>query len=389
MAGFFAVFLLAGLGFGLIFLFPAINVVKALSWDPVDCEILTSSVASHSGDSTTYSIEVSYRYDFDGVEYTGDRYEFLGGSSSGYDGKKAKVDALPVGSVATCYVDPGDPTEAVLYRGLSWPYLFILLPLVFVVIGGGGLLWALTGSRLKSRAEASASATQSMTGQGAFREIEGWAQTIDTGPIELEEQMSPWGKLGCLILITVFWNGIISLFVWQAWSGWRESGSVDGCLTVFLVPFVLVGLALLVGIPYQLLALANPRPKLTLSRAAIPLGERANITWSFAGSAQRLETLRIWVEGAESATYRRGTSSHTETKTFASIEVIERGEGMPLANGSATVRIPADTMHSFEASRNKIVWKIKLHGSIARWPDVITEFPLTVTPGEAGERDDR
>ena len=32
--------------------------------------------------------------------------------------------------------------------------------------------------------------------------------------------------------------------------------------------------------------------------------------------------------------------------------------------------------------RNKILWKLKLHGSIARWPDVLTEFPLVVAPGK-------
>ena len=59
---------------------------------------------------------------------------------------------------------------------------------------------------------------------------------------------------------------------------------------------------------------------------------------------------------------------------------------MPLAQGSARIRIPADTMHSFEASHNKILWTLKLTGSIARWPDVIIEFPFVVQPGEGRGR---
>ena len=45
-----------------------------------------------------------------------------------------------------------------------------------------------------------------------------------------------------------------------------------------------------------------------------------------------------------------------------------------------TVTIPADSMHSFEASNNKIIWAVKLHGDIAKWPDVNLEFPITVLP---------
>ena len=390
MAGFFSVFLLAGLGFGMIFFIPAYKLVQSQGWTPVECEILSSDVGSHSGDSTTYSIDVSYRYVFDGVEYTSDRYEFIGGSSSGYDSKKKKVDALPVGSTTTCYVDPDEPAEAVLYRGLSWPYLFVILPLVFIAIGGGGVLFSLVGARsAKSRRGDSLSSSAAQLGereQALYRELDPSEEMVDRGPIELEETMSPWGKLGCLILIALFWNGIVGIFVWQLWKQWSAKGSIDGCMTVFLVPFVLVGLALLVGVPYQFLALANPRPKLTLSRSVIPLGETAQLTWSFTGSVSRLQDLRIWVEGAESATYRRGTTSSTSTEVFATLEVVERRDGMPVGNGSATVRIPAGTMHSLDAGRNKILWKLKLHASIARWPDVMSEFPLVVAPAEEGVR---
>ena len=35
---------------------------------------------------------------------------------------------------------------------------------------------------------------------------------------------------------------------------------------------------------------------------------------------------------------------------------------------------------SFAGSNNKIVWEIKLHGDIQRWPDVDDSFPLVVLP---------
>ena len=387
MAAFFAVFLVAGLGFLLVFLLPAIQAAKARSWPAVECEVLESSVAGHSGsDGTTYSIEVRYRYTWDGVEYVGDRYEFLGGSSSGRASKQEVVDGLPAGTTTTCWVDPREPSSAVMHRGLSWVYLFALLPLVFVAVGGGGMVWALTAGRTAARSGTVASARSSPEGAPAataFREVDAWSTPLAAaGPVELEEKLSPVGKLVATTVIAVFWNGIVAVFVWQLWQGWRAGGGIDGCLAAFLVPFVLVGLLLLVGVPYQLLALANPRPRLTLSRAGVPLGGSAQLDWRFRGSAGRLGSLRIVLEGAEQARYRRGTTTHTDTEVFARIPVVDRGAGAPLATGGATIEVPEDTMHSFEGDNNKIVWTLKVHGSIAFWPDVSAEFPFVVTPGE-------
>jgi len=398
-AGFFSVFLLAGLGFMMIFAIPAWRSVAALSWTEHDCEVLSSYVRSHSGDSTTYSIEVSYQYEVGGIKYVSDRYGFVGGSSSGQSSKQKVVDRMPDGAIISCYVDPEDPEEAVIHRGWSWVYLFSLLPLVFIAIGGAGVLWSLTSLRRKANQGSDASAL----GSGEFRNEEDWqpdpagepSEAFGTpglgtsilaaragGPVELEEKMSPLGKLVLLIFIAAFWNGIVSVFVWQLWDGWRSGGGVDGCLAVFLIPFVLVGLGLIVGVPYQLLALANPRPILRVSRGAVPLGGSEQLEWWFKGSAGRLRDLRIWLEGVEHATYRRGTDTHTDTEIFEVVEIIRVQEGMPLDNGSSTIRVPLDTMHSFEASRNKIVWTLKLHASIARWPDVMTEFPFVVEPGD-------
>ena len=45
--------------------------------------------------------------------------------------------------------------------------------------------------------------------------------------------------------------------------------------------------------------------------------------------------------------------------------------------------IPADTMHSFAAPHNRIVWTLKVRGEIGGWPDVDEDFDLAVMPREA------
>lgn len=397
MALFFGVFLLAGLGFAIpILILPVWKIVDALSWEPLPCEIVSSDVSSHSdSDGTTYSIDVRYRYEVGGQSYESDRYNFIGGSSSGYDGKAEVVAGLPEGSTTTCYVDPEDPTEAVIHRGFSWEMLFGFLPLIFIAVGAGGIVWVLRGGAgaatagrrkrawLPARARPKPPAEAERFGpETGFRIASEPELAGAAGPVELEPAAGPIGKLVGITFVCLFWNGIVSVFLWQVIKSWK-SGDVDWCLSIFLIPFVLVGLLLLLGVPYQFLALFNPRPHLSLSRTTVPLGGSAELEWRFSGAAGRIRHLRIVLEGKEVATYRRGTSTYTDKETFAEIVIADRPSVAGIARGAATVEVPQGTMHSFEAGHNKIEWRLKLSGDIARWPDVLEEYPFVVLPMEA------
>lgn len=395
-AAFFGVFLLAGLGFSMFFVVPAVHVIQASSWRAVPCEIVSSSVASHSdSDGTTYSIEISYRYRVDGRSYTGNRYRFLGGSSSGSEGKQKVVDSLPPGTTTTCWVDPDDPSASVLDRGFHWEYLLVLLPLVFVAVGAGGIVFSLRkGRKLRALGESEAPqwlpddlknrvrAVRSRPQVDRFGNVPGGSSGFEASsgePAVLEPKVSPLGKLGVIILIALFWNGIVSVFVWQLWKGWK-AGSPDGCLALFLVPFVLVGLALLIGIPYQFLALFNPRPRVVLTPGRLVLGCPADLAWSFRGATGRIQRLEITLEGREEADYTRGTDRVTAKEVFATIPLVDAALRSAIPAGSTRIEVPADTMHSFSAPDNRIVWTLKLRGTIRRWPDVSEEMPVVVAP---------
>ena len=147
MAAFFAVFLLAGAGFSLFFVRPAMKVLAARSWQSTPCTIVSSEVRSHAGDdSTTYSVDVLYTYTFNGREYKSNQYQFLGGSTGGYSEKERIVRRLPPLTRTLCYVNPEEPAEAVLNRDFSPAYAFGLVPLLFVAVGLGGIIFTLRGT---------------------------------------------------------------------------------------------------------------------------------------------------------------------------------------------------------------------------------------------------
>ena len=364
---FFLIFTLFGGLFVYVFAVrPLLGVLAARDWPEVECRVLSSQVGHHRGSkgSTTYSIDIRYEYEWHSEKYTSDVWDFQGGSSSGYDGKAEVVARYPVLSTARCYVNPRRPSEAVLHRGLHAGYFFGLIPLIFVAVGLGGLYFVWRAPRPPK---------PSLPGS---LPLDGPRPDDPPGAVILKPATTRGCRLTGAILICLFWNGILSIFVVGFFN------KPEGCTGVFLLPFVAIGLALVALVGYTLLALFNPVPVVRASGRSIPLGGMLELDWEIQGNASRFQSLKIAIEGREEATYRRGTRTSTDKVVFERISVYESGPEGDLRSGRAIVPIPRDTMPSFAASNNKIVWTLQVKGEIPRWPDVDEEFALTILPAE-------
>lgn len=375
-----AVFVAAG-GAMLVFLsiLPTARTLRAASWTPTPCTIVDSRVRSHQSDEgATYRVDVLYEYRAGGRTWRSNRFDYVPGASSGYDSKRRLVESYPEGLETTCFVDPGEPSRSVLRRGFGIRHLLGLAPLAFLVPGIGVLSWGLgrrrrrLGSGVAPRGESHHAVATAAA-----------AATFAGGPSVLEPRSSPLQKVLGAIVVMLFWNGIVGVFVWQAVESWRR-GEPDWFLTLFVTPFVLVGLVLVGAVGYFALAAFNPRPTLTVSDAAPRLGDRLQVSWRLRGAVGRLRRLRITLEGREEATYRRGTDTRTERRTFARGLVLDTTHPLQMRQGSTSVEIPGDLVPSFEATSNTVAWLLKLEGDIPRWPDVGDEFPITVRPRRPG-----
>ncbi len=347
-----------------LFVVPAVSQAQAMGWIEVPCTVIDSTVRSWStDDGTSHRPDVLYEYQAGGRTWRSNRVDFFSALSSGYDNARDVVGRYPDGSTVACWVDPGNPGRSLLEKGFRPKHLLGLLPLIFFIAGGALSRWAWAQMR---------------AGKITAGESPEEPEPIE-GPLVLEPQVSPLGKVFGALFFALFWNGIVSVFVFQAVKGW-ERGHPDWFLTIFLIPFVLVGLAAIGGVAYLALALVNPRPRLTLETAAARLGDELRLNWSFTGRASRIQHLRIFLEGREEATYQRGTDTHTDREVFAAHDLVDTGNDWEIPKGAAAVVIPGDTMHSFTAKNNKIVWEIQVKGVIDRWPDVGQNFPITIRP---------
>lgn len=368
---FFGIFALFGGAFMLFFIVPMVRNIGALAWTPTPCTVLSSAVEeSSSSDGSTYRVAVTYSYEVDGRPYTADRYRFLGGSSSGRSGKQKVVDRLSPGTVTTCYVKPGEPAQAVMNRGLGAEYFFALIPGIFVAVGVGGIWF--TRRQIKQINVKKAGVPTKP--QSALSRALAYESATTLRP-----KYGPGMRLLGHAVLAAIWNGITGTAIWAVLT--QETGN-HGCVIAFLSVFALIGALMLIGLPYQFLKLFNPRPALTLDRAGIPLGGSATVSWSFTGAVRRIAKLKIVLEGREQASYRQGTNTKTDTALFASIPVVETEDPIAVHRGRATITLPTNTMHSFEAENNKILWVFKLHGDIPNWPDVEEEIPALVIARE-------
>ncbi|HLY08520.1 MAG TPA: DUF3592 domain-containing protein [Planctomycetota bacterium] len=367
---FFGFFLLFGLAMSFFFLWPLVEIAQARSWRQVPCTILTSRVESHSSGKggPTYSVEVTYEYLIDDEPHVGKRYQFMAGSSSGFAAKQEIVDLLPPGTKTVCYVNRRDPQDSVIDRGFTVDILFGFIPLLFALIGAAGLF----GMFVYKRTPALPGAVPGLPSGTA-------AGTAARGPVRLKTSSSPAVRFGCLFIFAFFWNAIVSVFVVQCYSGWK-SGHSDGCLTVFLIPFVLLGLGVIGLAIHGFLAIFNARPSLQLGSATVALGDTVEVLWETTGNVDRVRSFSITLEGREEATYKRGTSSSTDKSTFAVIPVVQSNRGKEMRRGKATLTVPADSMHSFKSPHSKFVWAMHVKGDIPWWPDIKEEYPIDVLP---------
>jgi hypothetical protein len=198
------------------------------------------------------------------------------------------------------------------------------------------------------------------------------------------------GKLGCalafLIPFTAVWVSIVSVFVVHIARD-HARGQHNWGPTLFLVPFVLVGLGLIMllcvaaaGLVGRLL---TGRVAVELSAHPLEAGGRYELWAEQGAGAVPLRAVRVRLVCRESARYQQGTSTYTSTREVYGQDVLSpetnpRGDG--LSGGvRRPLEVPAGVMHSFAAANNQVSWLAQVRGRVGLLP-VRLAFPVIVYP---------
>jgi hypothetical protein len=196
-------------------------------------------------------------------------------------------------------------------------------------------------------------------------------------PLVIQPKAGRWGALLGVLFICCFWNGIISVFLF---STFNDKNGPQIFLLLFLTPFILIGLGLIAAVGYTFLGLFNPKPVLVCSDRWLYAGSEFELSWMMKGNVSRIKKLTVYLEGMETVSYRQGTSTRTESNLFYSQPIAEVTSADQIAESYHAVKIPEDTMHTFDTTSNKVLWQVRFAGEIPWWPDVSDTFEITVLP---------
>jgi len=334
---------------------------KLTSYEPVEAVVLSREITSStdSDGGTTYKPIIRYRYTVDGRAYESDQVMPIALSTSSRSWAQSYLDRYPVQEKTTAYVDPGDLAEAFLVREASFfPYVFMLFPMLFVVIG---LSLMLVGGQARPS-----------------RKLE----QAEPGWYRLPPGRSTRHKTRVAMIITAVWcgMGLVVLFHWIMVGGGFSTFPVValgiyGALAV--IPMVMLVRYMAIGRRYgdPIVLVDQPTPR---------RGETLAVYFE-QPTYEHLQLNAVTIGLRLKWTHSSGAGKHRSTTTsviYEDEEAVARGAAATAGDAvrySRTIHIPEDRPASdtgfFGARHN---WVIHVKTDAASGADYEAEFPILV-----------
>lgn len=120
---------------------PVVAPLFTLHWDQTPCVIKRSWAGNEFAEADA-NAEIRYTYTYGGIEHTSENISPAWLEMGGGD---ALVEAFPEGSQRVCYVNPSDPSQAILTRRVGigeWIAFFMLgLPSIIIALALAKVGW--------------------------------------------------------------------------------------------------------------------------------------------------------------------------------------------------------------------------------------------------------
>jgi hypothetical protein len=402
---FFGVLLALGCG-GLILLFVTLVVPQwrvNVEFVEQACKVRDTEIKeTRDKDGTRYVPKIKIEYEVAGETNRTWTYDIQDTSFARREDAQAILDQFDLYDKATdnlypCWYNPANPGEAVLVRGYRWwIWLAFTVPIAFVLIGAGGLLYALLhwGKSAERRAAMTQHAQQrdpfAAAGRGDRRYpfVPQGADVTNSPGTRLRFRLpvarpAGWMLFGA-IAFCLTWNAcVVVAMVWAA-RGFMDRNP-DWVLTVLILPFLLIGAGAVFFLVRKLLIATGIGATLVeISGHPLHPGMQYRLFLSQAGTL-KMNVLRASLVCRESAAYRQGTNTRTETQEVYRQELLQR-EAFQIQRGRPfetefDLNVPGDAMHSFVAEHTQVGWTLVVEGDVAGWPNFQRAFTVIVQPG--------
>jgi len=190
-----------------------------------------------------------------------------------------------------------------------------------------------------------------------------------------------------VFLLTVLWNAVVLRVIGTVLLRGGAWDLIDWILFLVVLPFALVGLGLAAFSAYLGVPLLNPRVLIEVSPGIATLGEAIEVSWHFEGAVERIPRVVVRLEAREEVLGPPKDKAApgqrppiVQQRVLRRVGVIQAATPAEIRSGSVSLRIPADSVPSFNGQRHRVAWYICLHGGSDRWPNVRQELEFTVRP---------
>lgn len=341
-----------------------------------------------------YRPEIQILYDVGGNSYQARTYDIVRGWSDDERGQARLLDGFETGKTYPCWYDRLDPAVAVVARGYTWNnWLLLLIPLSFVIAGGGGLgisLWR-WGKSAERRAAQARNPLELLDPAAAVR------RDFPTLPAALAITDSPgttlvyrlphdvrsmWAILtlliaSCVIVLAAVVLGAIAVadFV---------DGRADAFKSAFIAGWFTAGVLGIVFSVRRLLQASAAGPTiLEISDHPVFPGHDYDLYLLQSGRVG-VKSVEVHLLCDERATFQQGTNTRTETRRVFQHPVEPQGEPQRPRRGRhetrLALRMPHRAMHSFRSVHNSIEWRLVVKAKLDGGLDLERWFPIVVYP---------
>jgi len=347
-------FLIIGVGIGIYFAKGLFEWVAARDWVAVEARLLRVDLESHhdSEGGTTWRVTADYEYDWRGERFTASRVDLHSGADNlgdyHRDLHRRLNRAYRAGEPVTAWVDPEDPSRAVLERGMRWGRLGLgmLFPLVF---GGAGLA-IVYASRRSGRAQRKIENRKELHPDEPWMWFDRWR----TPRISAEASARTWLAIG----FAVFWNLVSLPLVFIVPD---EVAAGNRAAWVGLI-FPLVGIGLIVWAVREVIRRRRyGNSVVQLETHPVPLGGVVRGTLDIPA---RLDAREIQLQLACVNRYTSGSGKNRRTRERVLWEDKQRamtrsGTGPGRTSAPVEVALPNDQpVASEDDVRNRIIWRL-------------------------------
>ncbi len=402
---FFGIFFVVGCG-------TMAYMLVALAWpewranrqfEETTCVLVGKRVGSKEtaeGEPVQFRPEFALKYEAAGRAREADGvYDVTNLYSSDEAGVKSVIEQFEVGKKYPCWYDPLDPQRVVLVRGYSlWLYVSLLIPLSFIVIGGGRMIYELAhwnASEERRSVLDSAAAVdwfEAEAGERHFPNVPDGSNQTNSPGTKLAYRLPISATFGWTLFAAmaacILWNALVAGFVVMVVRD-IALGEPDWVMALTLLPFAAGGVWLIVYFSRQILVATGVGPtRLEISDHPLVPGMPYEVFLSQAGRLN-MRSLEVWLACDERATYHQGTDTRTEIRRVYEYrcfvrEDFEIPQGLPFES-RCQVQVPEGAMHSFLAIYNEVSWKLIVRGHVKGRPKFEREFQIVVHPALAGQ----